>query len=112
MLMFNHIIKSQFADDLEFILKRLNKAFHEEDLTINFNKIEFIAINTDHEFYIIIEDVTIKQLQIFNYLGVSLNKKGINSKAIVNKICKGRQIISCLDSLWWDKNISLEKKIK
>ena len=35
---------------------------------------------------------------------------GINSKDIVNKICKGRQIIGCLNSLWWDKNISLDTK--
>ena len=41
-------------------------------------------------------------------MGVSLNKKGMNWKDIVNKICKGRQIIGYLNSLWWDKNISLD----
>ena len=41
---------------------------------------------------------------------ITLNKKGINSKDIVNKICKGRKIIGCLNSLWWDKNVSLETK--
>ena len=35
---------------------------------------------------------------------------GINSKDIANKICKGRQIIRCLNSLWWDKNISMDTK--
>ena len=71
----------------------------------------FIAINTDHEFDIDIEEnVTIKQVQNFKCLGVSLNKKCIDSKHIVNKIFKGRQIISCLNSLWWDKNISLDTK--
>ena len=34
----------------------------------------------------------------------------MNSKDIVNKISKGRQIIGCLNSLWWDKNVSLETK--
>ena len=43
-------------------------------------------------------------------MGVNLNKKGINSKYIVNKICKGKQIIGCLNSLWRDKNISLDTK--
>jgi len=75
------------------------------------NKTEFIVINTDQEFHINIEEnVTIMQVQNFKYLGVSLNKKGLNSKDIVNKICKGRQIIGCLNSLWWDKNISLDTK--
>ena len=78
-------------------------------LTINFKTTEFIAINTDQEFYIDIEEnVTVKQVQNFKYLCVSLNKKGMNSRDIVNKICKGRQIIGCLNSLWWDKNISLD----
>ena len=56
------------------------------------------------------ENVTIKQVQNFKYLRVSLNKNGIISKDIVNKICIGRQIIGCPDPLWWDKNISLDKK--
>ena len=41
------IIIAQDAEDLEFILKRLNKAYKEGGLTINFNKTEFTAINTD-----------------------------------------------------------------
>ena len=46
-------------------------------------------------------------------MDVNLNKKGIYSEDIVGKICEGRQIIGYLNSLWWDKNISLEtKKIK
>ena len=85
----NQVIIAQDADNLEFILKRLNKAYKEGSLTINFNKTEFIAINTDQEFHINVkENVTIKWVQNFKYLGVSLNKKGINSKDIVNKICK------------------------
>ena len=37
-------------------------------------------------------------------------EKGYKFKDIVNKICKGRQIIGCLDSVWWDRNISLETR--
>ena len=55
------------------------------------------------------ENVTIKQVQNFKYFGVRLNIKGINSKQIVNKICKGRQIIGCLSS-WWEENISLDTR--
>ena len=48
-------IIAQDAEYLEFILKWLNKAYKEGDLTINFSKTEFIAINTDQEFHINIE---------------------------------------------------------
>ena len=43
-------------------------------------------------------------------MGVSLNKKSINSKYVINKIYKWRQIIGCLNPLWGDKNISLDTK--
>ena len=55
------------------------------------------------------ENVTNKQVKNFKYLGVSLNKKDMNSKDIVNKICKGWHITGCLNSLW-DKNISVNTK--
>ena len=77
---------AQDAEELEFTLKRLNKAYKEEGLTINFNKTEFIAINTDQKFHIKIEEnVTIKRVQNFKYLAVSLNKKGINSEDLQRK---------------------------
>ena len=57
----------------------MNRAYKEGGLTIYYNKTEFIAINSDQEFHINIEEnVTIKQVQNFKYLGVNLNKKGIN----------------------------------
>ena len=60
------------------ILEHIQYIYKEGGLTINFNKTEFIAINTDQEFHINIEEiVTIKQVQNFKYLGVNLNKKGI-----------------------------------
>jgi hypothetical protein len=37
-------------------------------------------------------------------------KKGKNSALIVGKICEGRQINGCLNSLGWVKNISQETK--
>ena len=40
-----------------------------------------------------------------------LKKRGINSKDIVSKIYKGK-IIGCLNSLGWDKNISLDTNIQ
>ena len=71
-------VTDRAADDSEFICTGLNTA-HKEWSLINFNRIEFIAINTDQEFNIDIEEsVTIKQDKIFTNLGVSLNKKRLN----------------------------------
>ena len=54
----------------------LNMTYKEQGLTINFNKTEFIAINTEQRFHINLEEnVTNKQVQNFKYLGIILNKK-------------------------------------
>ena len=59
----DQVIIAQDADNLEFVLKRLYKAYKEWALTINFYKTEFIAIHTDQEFQINIEEnVAIKQV--------------------------------------------------
>ena len=45
-------------------------------IKINFNKTKFIAINKDQRVYVNIEEnVKIKQVQNFKYLGVTLNKR-------------------------------------
>ena len=55
------------ADDLECILKRLNKAYKEGSLTTNFNKTQFISINTDQGFLTNTEENdTIEQVQTLN----------------------------------------------
>ena len=34
----------------------------------------------------------------------------INLEDIISKVCEGREIIGYLNSLWYDKNISMETK--
>ena len=64
----DQVIIPQDAEDLEFILKRLNKAYKEGGLTINFNKTKCLAINTDQEFPISIEEKS--QLSKFKILNI------------------------------------------
>ena len=62
----DQVIIAQDADDLEFVFKRLYKPYKERGLTINFNKTEFIAINTYQKFHINLEEnVIILQIQNF-----------------------------------------------
>ena len=98
-----------FSSLLRHPTRYVTNIFHTERvLTVNFNKTEFLAINTGQDFHINIEEnFAIKQVQHFKQLSVSLNKKGMIPKNIENKISKGRQIIACLNSLWWDKNVYL-----
>ena len=63
----DQVIIAQDAEDLEFILKRLNKAYKEFGLIINLNKTEFIPTNTDQEFHINTEEnAQLSKLRILN----------------------------------------------
>ena len=42
----NQVVIAQDTDNLDFILQRLNKLYKEWSFKINFNKAEFITINT------------------------------------------------------------------
>ena len=76
---------------------------------IDLEKAYDVAINTNQEFHINIEEnVGIKQVQ--NCLRDIVEKSGVDSGDIVGKICEGRQMTGCLTSLWWDENISLDTK--
>ena len=57
--------------------------------------------------HINIEKSHINQIQNFKYLGASLNKI---HKIFLVKFAK--EVIACLNSFWWDKNISLDTKKK
>ena len=52
------------------------------------------------------------QVKHFIYLGAVQKNKAIYSEGIISKICKRIQIIGCLNSLWWDKNIYLWRRKK
>ena len=62
----DQVIIAQDAEDLEFILKRLSKTYKEGGLTINFNKTEYLAVNTDQEIHININKMS--QLSNFRIL--------------------------------------------
>lgn len=68
-------------------------------------------INSDAKFEVLINDDTeIKQVDEIKYLGALVDNKGIGQREVKHRITESRKIIGCLNSLWWDKNISRKNK--
>lgn len=52
----DQVIIAQDSYDSEFMLRRLNKCYEKWGMKINYNKAEYLAINTETKFQMIIQD--------------------------------------------------------
>lgn len=80
-------------------------------LNISLKKTEYLVTNSDAKFEVLInEDIEIKQVEKFKYLGYCIDKNDLGETKIKDRIKQGRKIVESLNSLWWDKNISKKTK--
>lgn len=108
----DQVVFAQDSYDMEFMLQRLYRQYNEWGLRINTCKTEYMVVNSSAQFPIFISDnETVKQVDQFKYLGVLINKdEGIGRTEIKNRIEQSRKVIGCLNSVWWDRNISRDVK--
>jgi len=58
-----------FAFDMVFMLKRLNKHYHNTELTINMSKTEYMAVNSSASFQISISNEQVNMSQVSGRMG-------------------------------------------
>ena len=104
-------IVAQDSYDMEFMLRRLYIEYEKWGLQISLEKTEYLVVNAETRFDILINDETrVKQVDKFKYLGVMIDKDGIGKLEKQMRIQNARKVIGALNSIWWDKNISLKNK--
>ena len=109
----DQVVIAQDAYDLEYMIKRLYQEYSNWGLSVSLRKTEYLVTNSDSLFQVLInDDVAIKQVDSFKYLGATIDRNGLGTKEIEARIVQSKKIIGCLNSLWWDKNISKKKKTK
>lgn len=107
----DQVILAQDAYDLEFMMRRLYNEYEKWGLQVSLSKTEYLVANSEANFQVLINDQTmIKQVDRFKYLGAYINKNGLGECEIRQRIYQSRKIIGCLNSLWWDRNISQKNK--
>jgi hypothetical protein len=75
---------------------------------LDYKETEYLAININEKInnLALEEGIGIKQVSHSKYLGPVINKTdGIGKDKIKNRIEQSKKIISCLNSIWWDKQI-------
>lgn len=103
---------AQDSYDLEFMLTRLYKAYETWGLNVNVNKTEYLVVNSDARFEVLIKDSTsIEQVDEFKYLGALITREGLGKPEIKKRIEQSRKVLGSLNSIWWDKHISRATKI-
>ena len=89
-------VVAQDSYDLEFILKRLYDAYSQWGLQVSLKKTEYLAVNTDANFEILIkDDTTVSQVNSFKYLGAIINREGLGTEEIKTRIQKSKRIVGC-----------------
>ena len=104
-------ILAQDAYDMEFMLRRLYTEYQRWGLEVSLDKTEYLVINSDAKFEVLInDDVQVRQVDKFKYLGTVIDKDGIGYQEICHRIQKARNVVGALNSIWWDKNINNTNK--
>lgn len=107
----DQVVLAQDAYDMEFMLRRLHNTYTKWGLNINFNKTEYMVTGTEANFQILIDDdIEVKQVENFKYLGCTISRDGIGKEEVRNKVEQGKKVVGCLNSIWWDKHIRKEVK--
>lgn len=107
----DQVIVAQDSFDLEFMLRRLYSEYRKWGLEVSLEKTEYLVVGSDAKFEVLInDDVQIRQIEQFKYLGVIIDGDGIGSQNIRFRIQEARKVIGALNSVWWDKNINRTNK--
>lgn len=107
----DQVVLAQDAYDLEFMIKRLYNEYKKWGLQVSLQKTEYLVANSEVKFEVMINDVLqVKPMDQFKYRGAQINKDGLGTFEINNRIQQSRKIIGALNPLWWDKNISIKNK--
>lgn len=109
----DQVVIAQDSYDLEFMLNRLHEEYERWGLKISFKKTEFLVcvVNSETNFELLLNDeVQLSQVEQFKYLGVNINKRGLEQQEVKIRIQNAKRVIGCLNSVWWDRHISKRNK--
>uniref|UniRef100_A0A1B6I2T3 Reverse transcriptase domain-containing protein n=1 Tax=Homalodisca liturata TaxID=320908 RepID=A0A1B6I2T3_9HEMI len=91
------------------MLRKLTEEYEGWRLEVNMDKTQYLVIGREGRDLNINGNV-IKNVDEYNYLGCTITSDGRDEKDIMNKVTKGKSIVSQLNSILW--NLNIRKDIK
>ena len=104
---------AQDHDDMEFMARKLQEEYEKWGLTINLKKTKYICICIGEEKESLKFDSgeEIKPSTECTYLGTKIDQTADNTTEIKNRINQTRKAINVLNSIWWHKDITKNRKL-
>lgn len=104
-------IFAEDEDDIFYMIRKLDDAYHDWGLTINMEKTEYLVAGAnDHDLEL--DRGTIGSTNSYKYLGVNITKDGSSENEIKIRIGQGKGITKQLNGVLWSKHIRPEIKIR
>lgn len=103
----DQVVIAEDADDLSFMIRKLNEHFLKAGLNINMDKSEYLAVGKNEIEDLLVENGgKMKGVNKYKYLGVLFNNKGNSHDEIERRISLGRNVTRSINSVLWNKTIT------
>jgi hypothetical protein len=107
----DQVLLAQDHGDMEYMARKLKEEYEEWGLTINLEKTKYVCIGGEKEALKFDCREEINPRTECTYLGTKIDQLGDNTTAIKHRISQIRKAINALNSIWWHKNITKNRKL-
>jgi len=107
----DQVLIAQDHDDIEFMTRKLKEEYEKWGLTMNLEKTKYICIGEEKESLKFDSGEEIKPSTECTYLGTKTEQTGDNTTEIKHRINQTRKAINALNSIWWHKDITKNRKL-
>ena len=98
-------------DDMEYMARKLKEEYEKWGLATNLEKNKYICVGEGKESLKFDGGEEIKPCTECTYLGTKIDQSGDNTAEIKHRISQTRKAINALNSIWWYKNITKNRKL-
>ena len=106
----DQVIIAQDYDDINYMTRKLIEEYQKWGLEINTNKTEYMCIGGEQQDLILEEGKKIKCCTKYKYLGMQITNDGLLDTAIKERNQLGRNAITVLNGILWDRSINNKNK--
>ena len=107
----DQILLTQDHDDMEYMARKLKEEYEKWGLTINLEKTKYVCIGEEGESLKLEGGEEIQPSTECTYLGTKIDQLGDNTTEIKHRISQTRKAINALNSIWWQRNITKNRKL-
>ena len=105
------VLLAQDHDDMEYMARKLKEEYEKWGLAINLEETKYVCMGAGKETLKFDDGEEIKPCTDYTYLGTKIDQFGDNTTEIKHRISQTRKAINALNSIWWHKNITKNRKL-